>query len=316
MSSLKKFFVLGSILGVVLLPHSSFAWTLYHQLKWEDESYTIRYSEGLAVAQQLIRGCGLDGFPKSISLNMLSEGTTDVELLLRASSLPDQYTNSSWYSYKTITGTSTTTLTTFNFASSTMPDFSYCREDWDGQWFFQIRVVSGSPLYIFGTTATSTLSTDLYNIPTSYCVDGADGNCGTIGDNGSLYFYIDGDTSETGTEMSISALRSLSMAQCDDWGTIGGAFCKVLVALFAPSEQSLTQFSSLAGDIENKPPFGYFTSIKNYLGSLRSTSTPAFVLTTALEDIVFFNTLKTALVWILWLFFGFWVIKRISRFDF
>jgi len=83
-----------------------------------------------------------------------------------------------------------------------------------------------------------------------------------------------------------------------------------------PTSTSLNQFSNLKDLITTKPPFGYWTSIKNYLNNLSSTSTPAFTLTAEIGNITIFNTLKTGLTWILWLFFGFWIIKRIAKFDF
>jgi hypothetical protein len=114
----------------------------------------------------------------------------------------------------------------------------------------------------------------------------------------------------------LQALITLPEGTCDDLGTIAGALCRVITYLFFPSQASLNQFSQLKDIVANKPPFGYFTSIKNSLNSLNSTSTPAFVLTSEIENIDIFGTLKTGLTWILWIFFGFWVIKRIARLDF
>lgn len=112
------------------------------------------------------------------------------------------------------------------------------------------------------------------------------------------------------------ALITLPAGTCDDLGTIAGALCRVITYLFFPSQASLNQFSQLKDLIANKPPFGYYTSIKNSLNTLSSTTTPAFALTTEINNIAIFGTLKIGLIWILWFFFGFWVIKRISRFDF
>jgi len=109
---------------------------------------------------------------------------------------------------------------------------------------------------------------------------------------------------------------TLPAGTCEDLNVFAGALCRVITYLFVPSSASLNQFSALKDLVAVKPPFGYFTSIKSYLNSLSSTSTPAFTLPAEIEDITFFTTLRTELIWILWIFFGFWVIKRIARFDF
>lgn len=139
-----------------------------------------------------------------------------------------------------------------------------------------------------------------------------------IYDETSMYAYLNNlanYNSITG-QWTPGQIFVLPAGTCDDMGTIAGALCKVISYLFYPSQASLTQFSNLKDMIITKPPFGYFTSIKSYLNNLSSTSTPAFSLTSAIGNIAIFDTLKTGLAWILWLFFGFWVIKRIARFDF
>jgi hypothetical protein len=299
------------LLGLVLcVARPAFAWTLYYQLGWEDSSYSLRDDQ--AVAENLTNICNLSGFPQSITFLMYTGGTSYVNLMMRLTSTT--LGNPTWYSQKTITITSTSTLQTFTFASSTMPDFSICPPDFTG-WFFQLDV-SGSPLYIYGTNSTSTLTAGQYNIPTAYCVNGGSPpNCGTIGDNGSFYFYIDGDT--TNASSTLQQIGSITAEQCNDWGTIGGAFCKVLVALFLPSQTNLEQFSSLKDSLLLKPPFGYWTSIKTALNGLNASSSPAFSLASvsAVSDNIF-NPLKTGLSWILWILFGLWVIRRIGAFVF
>jgi len=109
---------------------------------------------------------------------------------------------------------------------------------------------------------------------------------------------------------------TLPAGTCENLDVFSGALCRVITFLFVPTSTSLNQFSNLKDLITTKPPFGYWTSIKNYLNNLSSTSTPAFTLTAEIGNITIFNTLKTGLTWILWLFFGFWIIKRIAKFDF
>lgn len=139
-----------------------------------------------------------------------------------------------------------------------------------------------------------------------------------INSSDTLYYFIDYLSNFNAVYASSTPEQGLTLpaGTCDDLGTIAGSLCRVISYLFYPSQESLTQFSNLKDMVATKPPFGYFTSIKNYLNTLSSTTTPAFVLTAEIENITIFDTLKTALAWILWLFFAFWVIKRIGRFDF
>jgi hypothetical protein len=96
---------------------------------------------------------------------------------------------------------------------------------------------------------------------------------------------------------------------------IGNAVCSVFEYLFKPSETSLQNFSNLADILETKAPFSYFYSVKNSLNSLSSSSTPTFVLAdTGGINTSIFQPLKTGLAWILWIFFAFWVIRRIGVF--
>lgn len=139
-----------------------------------------------------------------------------------------------------------------------------------------------------------------------------------IYDQTSMYAYLDNLNNYNALYGGYSSTTPITLpaGTCDNLNIFAGALCKVITFLFVPSSTSLNQFSNLKDIVATKPPFGYFTSIKNYLGSLSNTTTPAFVLTAEIENITIFDTLKTALAWILWLFFAFWVIKRIGRFDF
>lgn len=96
------------------------------------------------------------------------------------------------------------------------------------------------------------------------------------------------------------------------------SLCKIGVWLFVPSQSVLNQFSNLTADISQKPPIGYFTSIKNALSGLTS-STPAFTINVSSTDPVatkFFTPIRTGLIWILWLAFAFWIFNRFRHFNF
>lgn len=165
-----------------------------------------------------------------------------------------------------------------------------------------------------------TFSTDTANTPDIFLMIYTDENFPYLIDTKQEFYVYLGSAwiywVQLPTPEGFQEFITLPEGTCDDLGTIAGALCRVITHLFYPSQTSLTQFSNLKNIIADKPPFGYFTSIKGYLGNLKSTSTPAFELTAQIENIDIFGTLKTGLAWILWIFFGFWVIKRIARFEF
>lgn len=154
--------------------------------------------------------------------------------------------------------------------------------------------------------------------PSFYFLVYTDVDLSYINSSDTLYYYLNYLSNFNSIYASSTPEQGLTLpaGTCDDLGTFAGALCRVITYLFYPSQSSLTQFSNLKDMISTKPPFGYWTSVKGYLNTLSSTSTPAFTLTAEIGNITFFATLKTGLIWILWIFFGFWVIKRIARFDF
>jgi hypothetical protein len=152
------------------------------------------------------------------------------------------------------------------------------------------------------------------NASSSYYGECTTAGCGDIKD---IYFYFLSTGFATGTPPGLPVSRvALPSGVCDNLNIVAGALCRVIVFLFAPEQTDLTQFAQLKDIVSSKPPFGYFTSIKNSLNNLSGSSTPAFELTAQIGDIALFGTLKTGLAWILWIFFGFWVIRRIASFDF
>lgn len=103
---------------------------------------------------------------------------------------------------------------------------------------------------------------------------------------------------------------------CDDLGTIAGAFCSVLVKLFKPDPENLRKFASLDDLLKEKPPLSYFYQIKAEYDNLGASTTPAFALqqVASINNNVF-GPLKTGLGWLLWLVFGIYAIKRISHYN-
>jgi hypothetical protein len=105
--------------------------------------------------------------------------------------------------------------------------------------------------------------------------------------------------------------------QCDDYGTIGGALCRIALWLFIPKPETLQKFADLKAIFETKAPFSYYFAVRNEINNLNASSTPIFSLPEmgALYTQIFLP-LKIGLGLILWLLFAVWIIKRIGRFDF
>lgn len=105
--------------------------------------------------------------------------------------------------------------------------------------------------------------------------------------------------------------------QCDDYGLVGGALCRVALWLFIPKPSTLQKFADLKDILLQKFPFGYFTSIKEKIATLNSTTTPVFNLgTTTPLTAYIFGPFKLGLAWLLWIIFAFWLIRKISNFNF
>lgn len=117
------------------------------------------------------------------------------------------------------------------------------------------------------------------------------------------------------TESSTPAvLKTLAYEGCEDWG-LASLICKAIVYLFIPDSPYVEKFGDLFDILKSKPPFGYYYSTKDAISLLNASSTPAF----SFPDMGsiktdFFDKIRTGLAWILWIMFGFFVIKRIGDF--
>ncbi len=111
----------------------------------------------------------------------------------------------------------------------------------------------------------------------------------------------------------------LSVCYDEQYGWIERALCivniKVFKALFIPTSESVNRFNLIWPAIEKKPPVGYFTAIKDGLDTLTEQS-PAFSFNLPEElKNTLFNPIRTGTAAVLWLFFGVWGIKRLSRLE-
>ena len=120
--------------------------------------------------------------------------------------------------------------------------------------------------------------------------------------------------------MPTGATSTLQIITCDPndaWYAY--SFCKLALWLFIPDQNVLSLFGGLINNIKDKAPIGYFSSISTALNQVGSTSTPAVIIfnTTSTDPVntTFFSPIRTALIWILWLAFGFWIFERFRHFN-
>jgi hypothetical protein len=198
----------------------------------------------------------------------------------------------------------------FGVYGETILDYTKTAEFLAGEDYIRIFKIGS-----FGaTTTTSDIRLDTYfNFPTHiYAIVYTDEDLSYIQNASDFYMYLD-----TGLIAPLASTTPVNVQKsCEGYGTIGSIFCEMLVALFYPNENSLKQFSNLQSILENKAPFAYWFTIKNALNSFNASTTPVFQLSQQISQISIFGFFKTTLVWILWIVFAFWVIKRISRFEF
>ena len=140
-----------------------------------------------------------------------------------------------------------------------------------------------------------------------------------ITDEATMYNYLNSLANYNSVfgGQDIDAPLSLPAGTCDDLDVFSGALCRVMVYLFKPSTASLTKFADLQEIIYQKPPFAYWFDVKDALNSFSATTTPAFTLASVpVLNSYIFTPIRTGLIFLFWLLFGVWVIKRVAAFDF
>lgn len=96
--------------------------------------------------------------------------------------------------------------------------------------------------------------------------------------------------------------------------SLTGCFKNAMIWLFYPSETTLQRFYALLEVIQRKPPIGYFTIIKNSIGGISATSTPAFSITIPQHiKEYFFTPVDVAFGVIIWVYFIFMFYKRLKH---
>lgn len=94
-------------------------------------------------------------------------------------------------------------------------------------------------------------------------------------------------------------------------GNISGCFQNAMIFLFKPSTNAFQPIISLKEEIQYKPPFGYFFAIQSAFDL--STTTPAYTLEIPDVMVDLFSPIKTGIAWLLWILFGFWVVRTFAK---
>lgn len=126
-------------------------------------------------------------------------------------------------------------------------------------------------------------------------------------------FTVDFPTGQDFTSASSTADLATT---CDtSSGAFANSLCKLLQAVFYPSQQSIDNFSSLKEAMQNKPPFGYFTALYSAISNISASATSTVDLSD-LSGIDIFDDFRTLISWVLWLLFGFWVYNKFRHMKF
>lgn len=96
---------------------------------------------------------------------------------------------------------------------------------------------------------------------------------------------------------------------------IGGCFQNALIFTFVPSADAFDQFTSLYERIENKPPFGYVTSLKNALSGVSDSASAAFDFGAIPFQTQIFDPFKAIMIIGLWLLYALFFMGRLNKLD-
>lgn len=114
-----------------------------------------------------------------------------------------------------------------------------------------------------------------------------------------------------------TATSSEWVITCDPTsGAFVNSLCNLALALFIPKTSDFERFNDLYTGIENKPPIGYFTLVKNAINSISTSTTSTFALAdlSSIEG-TFLSPIKTGVSLVLWVLFLFWAFSRFRHFE-
>ena len=213
-------------------------------------------------------------------------------------------TSTDFYSKQVYVGSSSSTISTLAgatsfFSPSSPNDLSITKPfgmlGGTGTWYAQAYLIYWESIYdeVPDISATSTVI--------SFVLNGQESVGGS---------YTTPTSTATSTEWVMT---------CDpDDPFFERSICNVMKFLFYPSGGIMNNFQSLYTDIQNKPPFGYYSKIKLVLEgiSTSTTSTYTFADISGSLSNTLFNPLRTGISWLLYLMFGFWIFHRARHIEF
>jgi len=133
-----------------------------------------------------------------------------------------------------------------------------------------------------------------------------------------LYSVSYGGYSAPSSTPGPTSTSTALVLSCDqNSGVWDRSWCNLFQWLFKPSIEIMTLWTGLKNDVENKPPFGYFTQISAaWTTNLSTSSTPTFTIAGTTELSVILSPLRTGITLILWITFGAWIFWRFKHFEF
>lgn len=96
---------------------------------------------------------------------------------------------------------------------------------------------------------------------------------------------------------------------------IDGCFKNVLIFTFVPDAGSLDKFVGLYEKIENKPPFGYVSSVKNALSGIGTSGSSAFDFGSIPFQSQIFDPFKAILIIGLWFLYALFFMGRLNKLN-
>jgi len=119
------------------------------------------------------------------------------------------------------------------------------------------------------------------------------------------------DLAESALDYLDNASSTLSISDCGSLFNIG----QCLLYFVQPNPQSISQFSGLGDDLSRKPPFGYWTAIKDILATSTASTTPNITMFGAATVVTWLAVLIAGIANIILLMVAIYIFQRIAHLD-
>ena len=303
-SSKKLWIPLIAILSVVFFPFYAFAVIITVQ---PEQSSSVLYDDQNGVVGSSVTYLpNVSGIVKTILLELYAPSGANnfAVIMFQCNSLQtgvqNVFTNCTQLFSST---TPVTALGLYGFSTSTN---AMTLEASKYHYLYLGRSGDGNEVYVYGTNASTTFTT--------YAKDGVTG--APITATTTPFLQLQSEQFDTNNIIETSSANTFVIETLPCGITdLSGCFKNAVAWAFYPSADSFVKFSTLADQLKDRAPFGYFTSGKNALLGLNATSsTPAYTLATSSPIMAtIFTPLRTGLTWV-FLFGGVvWIYKRVTH---